>query len=300
MEGEAVDAGGQEAPAPEAAAAPGVFQEGPGYMFSDNWEGQALGSEHDPTADPLPFKNLGEMAKGYRSLRASFHQAGKVEGYPTDGNQESLAAWNKAVGLEGVDEPTYAGAATPENLPENMAVLTEFLPALMNRGVPAAQAKGIIEDFINFDQGLAERTTADYQVQLQRDDAKLRGFLGGGQQAQESIDTLKQLAASFIDIRTGNAVDPGDGQIFDNPVIVGILAQVKDALSEDQLAARMGVTLPGATETPNQEANRIMEEANSLRYNKDVPNAHPMSQRYADGDPDAMEFVNQKLRRSGV
>ena len=269
-------------------------------MFSDNWEGQALGSEHDPTAEPLPFKNLGEMAKGYRSLRATYHQSGRVEGYPEDGNADGVAAWNKAVGLEGVDEPTYSGTVVPESLPENMETLREFVPALLKRGVPASQARGIIQDFIEFDQGLSDRMGAEYQVALQRDDAKLRGFLGGGAQAQEGIETLKQLAASFIDIRTGNPVDPGDGEIFDNPVIVGILAQVKDSLSEDQLAARMGVSLPGANETPTQEANRIMEEANSLRHGKGIPNAHPMSQRYADGDQDALAFVNQKLKRGGA
>lgn len=269
-------------------------------MFSDDWEGQALGSEHDPTAEPLPFKNLGEMAKGYRSLRATYHQSGRVEGYPEDGNADGVAAWNKAVGLEGVDEPTYAGTVVPENLPEKMDALREFVPALLKRGVPASQARGIIQDFIDFDQGLTERMGVEYQVALQRDNDKLRGFLGGGTQAQESVETLRQLAASFIDIRTGNPVNPDDGEIFDNPVIVGILAQVKDSLTEDQLAARMGVTLPGANETPSQEANRIMEEANDLKHGKAIPNAHPMSQRYADGDPAAEAFVSQKLKRSGA
>ena len=81
--------------------------------------------------------------------------------------------------------------------------------------------------------------------------------------------------------------------------MVGLICQMVDSLTEDQIAARIGTAVSTAGGSPLADANKVMQDAARLRNDPNATDIHPQARGYLEGDPAAMEYVNNQLKRGG-
>lgn len=274
--------------APEAATTPGAAA-APATTpaTTPSWDPSAplpadwhlkLGDEytpHAPTLERFANKPVSELAKSLVEGKQALSR--KLSPPTAESTSEEVARWREAVGAP----PNREGYALqkPEQLPDGVAWSDDRASGFAEIFDKWHAPKGMVDELMAFDitsQGsLAEAARASLaQAQEARKEALIKEW---GGKYEEYSGMVRHLAERF---GTPAGLEPEAViALADDPVAAKLLFQIQKSMGEDALRTPAGY---GDVRSPAQKAQAI-------RMGQDSE----WSDRYANGDPAAMEYVGR-------
>lgn len=245
--------------------------------FAENWHTH-LGDEFAPHAETLSrFKDPAGLAKSYLHARASRPQ------FPgADATPQQIQEWRELAGVPA--DPSGYQLQAPETLPEGVSWddgrVSKFAELAHKYHVhPEFMREAIALDLAHQSE-IAGQTKA--QIEAHHAAAKEELMTAWGAKFQENSNLVRHLVA-----RLGESAALPEEQVqalANSPAVAKVMLQVNRLISEDAVKTPAGF---GDLRSPQQRANDIMT-------GKD----QEWSERYRNGDRDAMELVGKLLQQA--
>jgi hypothetical protein len=257
------------------AAAPVHFN--PDGTLGENWF-TALGDEFAPSADALkPFKDVKSLAKSYLHFRKS------GPAYPgTDSTPEDIARFRQLAHVP--EQPAGYGLAKPENLPEGVEwdedVAGSIAQIAHQHHIPAPALQAIVSKQLEIEGQRAAQAKAAADQKLAADQQALMTELRGDYEA--SIQKVRHLADTLAG--AAGITDATEVQkLASDPTVVRMLLAVSSRITEDGVRPPPGFN----------DLRSIRQKLDDIREGRDKD----WSEKYAAGDPRAVEFVSELYKK---
>lgn len=267
------------APTPTPTPAPAPVHFNPDGTLGENWF-TALGDEFAPSAADLQkFKDVRGLAKSY----LHFKRNGPT--YPgPDAAPEDVARFRQLAQVP--EAPEGYGLAKPAELPEGVdwddTAAAQIAAVAHQHHVPAAALQAIVGKQLELEANrVAQAKAAEAQALQEAQNSLMQEFQSNYEPTIQKVRHLTDTLAGAAGITDAVAV----GKLASDPAFVRIMNAVAARISEDGVRPPPGFN---DLRSPRQKIDDIREGRDK-----------EWSERYANGDPRAVEFVTELYKKIG-